>query len=86
MGTSDSGQEMRILSDEKSSHLIPRFETFLFHFPMTHTSFFWHFVVCVWYGLGVGVGLEEELCFEPQKVPYTKAIEKLQEMQKRNKG
>ena len=57
-----------------------------FHFPMTHTSFFWHFVVCVWYGLGMGVGLEEELCFEPKKVPYTKATEKLQEMQKRNKG
>ena len=52
MGTSDSGQEMRILLDEKSSPLIPRFETFLFHFPMNlrvsqcYVSIFFHPCQC----------------------------------------
>ena len=55
MGTSDSGQEMRILLDEKSRPLIPRFETFLFHFPMAHTSFFLAFLLCV-FGMGWGWG------------------------------
>lgn len=80
MGTSDLGQKMRILLDEKSSHLIPRFNTFLSHFPMTHTFFL---AVC-W-----GRDTRRNSVFwakQTNKDLIQKAIEKLWEIQERNKG